>query len=115
MVPANLQAGQWRNRGLRGSAAVACCPIGQFVPLGDPPPTAEESGIIVPIGLFVLEQVCRQLNSWAETMPDARPTIDVNLSLRQFSNPQTVGSSSQPTAKWKVSPGQLRLEKPRPR
>ena len=63
-------------------------------------PTAEESGIIVPIGLYVLEQVCRQLNSWAETIPDAKPTIDVNLSLRQFRDPQLLGHLAELLAKW---------------
>jgi diguanylate cyclase (GGDEF)-like protein/PAS domain S-box-containing protein len=85
-------------------------PTGEFVPLEDFLPTAEESGIIVPIGLFVLEQVCRQLNSWAETLPDAKPTIDVNLSLRQFRDPQLLGHLAELLAKWKISPGQLRLE-----
>ncbi len=41
-------------------------PDGEFVPLQDFLPTAEETGLIVPIGLFVLEQVCRQLSRWAE-------------------------------------------------
>ena len=85
-------------------------PDGEFVPLEDFLPTAEESGIIIPIGLFVLEQVCRQLNSWAETLPDAKPTIDVNLSLRQFRDPQLLDHLAELLAKWKVSPGQLRLE-----
>lgn len=85
-------------------------PDGEFVPLEDFLPTAEESGIIVPIGLFVLEQVCRQLSSWAETLPDAKPTIDVNLSLRQFRDPQLLSHLAELLAKWKVSPGQLRLE-----
>ncbi len=83
---------------------------GEFVPLEDFLPLAEESGIIVPIGLFVLEQVCRQLSSWAETLPDVKPTIDVNLSLRQFRDPQLLVHLAELLAKWKVSPGQLRLE-----
>jgi diguanylate cyclase (GGDEF)-like protein/PAS domain S-box-containing protein len=85
-------------------------PDGEFVPLEDFLPLAEESGIIVPIGLFVLEQVCKQLSSWAETLPEAKPTIDVNLSLRQFRDPQLLGQLAKLLAKWKVSPGQLRLE-----
>jgi diguanylate cyclase (GGDEF)-like protein/PAS domain S-box-containing protein len=85
-------------------------PNGDFEPLEDFLPTAEDSGIIVPIGLFVLEQVCRQLSAWAETLPDAKPTIDVNLSLRQFRDPQLLGHLEALLAKWKVSPEQLRLE-----
>jgi diguanylate cyclase (GGDEF)-like protein/PAS domain S-box-containing protein len=85
-------------------------PDGEFVPLQDFLPTAEETGTIVPIGLFVLEEVCRQLSSWAETLPDAKPKIDVNLSLRQFRDPHLLDHLAELLAKWKVSPGQLRLE-----
>ena len=46
---------------------------GEFVPLQDFLPTAEETGLIVPIGLFVLEQVCEQLSRWAEALPNAAP------------------------------------------
>jgi diguanylate cyclase (GGDEF)-like protein/PAS domain S-box-containing protein len=85
-------------------------PNGEFVPLLDFLPTAEETGIIVPIGLFVLEQVCEQLRSWAETLSNAKPSIAVNLSLRQFRDPQLLDYLSELLAKWKISPGQLRLE-----
>jgi len=85
-------------------------PDGEFVPLQDFLPTAEETGTIVPIGLFVLEEVCRQLSSWAETLPNAKPKIDVNLSLRQFRDPQLLEQLAALLAKWKFSPGQLRLE-----
>jgi diguanylate cyclase (GGDEF)-like protein/PAS domain S-box-containing protein len=85
-------------------------PNGEFVPLQDFLPTAEETGVIVPIGLFVLEQVCRQLSSWAETLPDAKPGIDVNLSLRQFRDPQLLDHLAALLAKGKFSPRQLRLE-----
>jgi diguanylate cyclase (GGDEF)-like protein len=85
-------------------------PDGEFVPLQDFLPTAEETGTIVPIGLFVLDEVCRQLSSWAEAQPDAKPKIDVNLSLRQFRDPQLLDHLAGLLAKWKFSPGQLRLE-----
>jgi diguanylate cyclase (GGDEF)-like protein/PAS domain S-box-containing protein len=85
-------------------------PDGEFVPLPDFLPTAEETGTILPIGLFVLEEVCRQLSSWAETLPNAKPKIDVNLSLRQFRDPQLLDHLAALLAKWKFSPGQLRLE-----
>ncbi len=85
-------------------------PDGEFVPLLDFLPTAEETGLIVPIGQFVLEQVCRQLSHWADALPDAKPSIDVNLSSRQFRDPQLLAQLAELLAKWKVSPGQLRLE-----
>jgi diguanylate cyclase (GGDEF)-like protein/PAS domain S-box-containing protein len=73
-------------------------------------PTAEETGLIVPMGMFVLEEACRQLSHWSETMPDKTPSIDVNLSPRQFRDPNFLTGLAELLAKWKVSPGQLRLE-----
>src|SRR5580704_8667392 len=73
-------------------------------------PTAEETGLIVPIGMFVLEQVCEQLSRWAEALPEASPSIGVKLSLRQFRHPDLVTRLAELLAKWKVLPGRLRLE-----
>ena len=87
-------------------------PDGEFVPLQDFLPAAEETGLILPIGLSVLEQVCEQLSRWAEALPEASPGIDVNLSLRQFRDPNLVGRLAELLAKWKVLPGRLRLEVP---
>lgn len=44
---------------------------------------AEDTGLIIPIGLWVLEQACRQVSLWRKNLkPDLR--ISVNLSPRQF-------------------------------
>jgi diguanylate cyclase (GGDEF)-like protein/PAS domain S-box-containing protein len=85
-------------------------PSGEFVPLQDFLATAEETGLIVPIGSFVLEEACRQLSRWAHAVPDAKPSIAVNLSSRQFRDPNLLPSLSELLAKWTFSPGQLRLE-----
>ena len=60
--------------------------------------------------MFVLEEACRQLNRWAEILPDKKPTIDVNLSSRQFRDPNFLTGLAELLAKWKISPDQLRLE-----
>jgi diguanylate cyclase (GGDEF)-like protein/PAS domain S-box-containing protein len=83
---------------------------GSFVPAQDFLATAEQTGLIVPIGQFVLEQACRQLNHWADTIPGAKPSIDVNLSARQFRDPNLLRALSGLLAKGKFSPHQLRLE-----
>jgi diguanylate cyclase (GGDEF)-like protein/PAS domain S-box-containing protein len=83
---------------------------GSFVPAQDFLSTAEQTGLIVPIWQFVLEQACRQLNHWAETIPGAKPSIDVNLSARQFRDPNLLRDLSGLLAKGKFSPKQLRLE-----
>jgi diguanylate cyclase (GGDEF)-like protein/PAS domain S-box-containing protein len=85
-------------------------PDGSLVPLQDFLPVAEDTGLIVPIGEFVLEQVCRQLHQWGQTFPQAKPSIAVNLSPRQFRDSRLLALLSGLLSKWKVAPGQLRLE-----
>jgi EAL domain-containing protein (putative c-di-GMP-specific phosphodiesterase class I) len=62
------------------------------------------------MGMFVLEEACRQLSLWGETMPDKNLSIDVNLSSRQFRDPNFLPELAELLARWKISPGQLRLE-----
>ena len=83
---------------------------GEFVPLQDFLPVAEDTGLIVPIGLFVLEQVCRQLGRWAVAVPGATPIVDVNLSSRQFRDPQLIGRLTELIARADLQAAQLRLE-----
>ena len=48
-------------------------------------PLAEESGLIVPIGAWILDQVCREARRWAHSLPGGLPlTVAVNVSPRQF-------------------------------
>ncbi len=52
---------------------------GQFIPL------AEENGLIVPIGNWVLETACQQLKQWSVDYPREQPLqMSVNVSRRQF-------------------------------
>jgi diguanylate cyclase (GGDEF)-like protein/PAS domain S-box-containing protein len=57
--------------------------IGLVAP-GDFIPLAEESGLIMSIGSFVLNEACRQLKLWQTEHPDAPQYVSVNLSVRQF-------------------------------
>jgi diguanylate cyclase (GGDEF)-like protein len=51
-------------------------------------PVTEESGLIVPLGHWVLQEACRQLKDWcAQVAGDSMPTINVNLSRRQLLDP----------------------------
>ena len=57
----------------------------EFIPL------AEETGLIIPISLFVLREACQQLVLWRSRFPDHRPlTISVNLSAVQLAQPDLV-------------------------
>ncbi len=48
-------------------------------------PLAEESGLIIPMGRWVMEQVCRDAAQWATALPGGLPLpIAVNVSARQF-------------------------------
>jgi diguanylate cyclase (GGDEF)-like protein len=54
-------------------------------------PVAEETGAIVPLGEWVLEEACRQLRLWEGMFDFDRPLImSVNLSGKQFSQPDLV-------------------------
>lgn len=48
-------------------------------------PLAEESGLIIPIGAWILEEVCREARRWANALPGGLPlSVAVNVSPRQF-------------------------------
>ncbi|HEV3352941.1 MAG TPA: EAL domain-containing protein [Acidimicrobiales bacterium] len=57
-----------------------------LVPPGEFIPVAEETGLIQPLGAFVLHEACRQVASWNRDNPDRAPlSVAVNLSARQMS------------------------------
>jgi diguanylate cyclase (GGDEF)-like protein/PAS domain S-box-containing protein len=85
-------------------------PDGSIVPLQDFLPTAEETGLILPIGFFVLEQVAKQLEAWADVLPGRSPSISVNLSPRQFKSPHLLDRLAELLSQSHVPPGRLRLE-----
>ncbi|HKP87435.1 MAG TPA: EAL domain-containing protein [Blastocatellia bacterium] len=54
-------------------------------------PVAEETGLIIPIGQWVMREACRQLRTWQEHYPADPPlTISVNLSGKQFLQPDLI-------------------------
>ena len=54
-------------------------------------PLAEETGLILQIGLWVLERACQQVREWHHMHPEQQPlTLSVNLSARQFQHPTLV-------------------------
>ncbi len=77
----------------------------EFIPL------AEETGLIVPIGRWVLEKACRQAREWQEKCPsDPQLIMGVNLSLRQFQNPGLVEDVARILSETGLAPGNLALE-----
>lgn len=54
-------------------------------------PVAEDTGLILPIGLWVLQQACQQLKTWQEQLSIPDLCISVNLSVKQFSQSDLIG------------------------
>lgn len=72
-------------------------------------PIAEENGLIVPIGEWVLRTACRQNKAWLDAgLPPMR--IAVNLSARQLQQPDLVEMVAQVLAETKLESGFLELE-----
>ncbi len=74
-------------------------------------PIAEETGLIVPIGAWVLQEACAQAAQWAAESGDAKPlTVGVNVSARQLSNPDFVRVVEGAIASARLDPSLLVLE-----
>lgn len=74
-------------------------------------PLAEETGLIVPIGGWVLKEACRQVASWQAAFPRNPPlTVSVNLSPRQFQQPNLVEQVEQTLCETGLSAHSLKLE-----
>ena len=76
----------------------------EFIPL------AEETGLILPIGQWVLETACAQLAQWAQNPELAHLTMSVNVSARQFSYPDFVDQIMAILEHTHASPNLLKLE-----
>ena len=87
---------------------------GRFIPV------AEESGLVIPIGAWVLEQACRQLCDWRLRAPsgpagDGDPpgphgSVEVNLSARQIDDAGIVDTVAGILSRTGLPPGDLILE-----
>ena len=73
-------------------------------------PLAEESGLILPLGHWVLQTVCAQLSAWAAQPDMAHLTASVNISARQFRMPNFVEEVRAILDHHGVNPRRLKLE-----
>jgi diguanylate cyclase (GGDEF)-like protein/PAS domain S-box-containing protein len=73
-------------------------------------PLAEETGLILPIGQWVLETACAQLAAWAQQPEFAHLTMAVNVSARQFKQANFVYDVLATLARTQAKPKLLKLE-----
>jgi diguanylate cyclase (GGDEF)-like protein/PAS domain S-box-containing protein len=67
-------------------------PEGDIISPADFIPVAEETGLIIPLGQWILQEACRQMKAWQEQFPACRSlTMSVNLSRKQLSHPDLAG------------------------
>nr|WP_199298067.1 GGDEF domain-containing response regulator [Trichocoleus sp. FACHB-40] len=74
-------------------------------------PIAEETGLINPIGNWVLREACYQLQQWHhQKLTDYPLTMSVNLSVRQFAQPDLIEQIDKILAETQLNPQSLKLE-----
>lgn len=76
----------------------------QFIPL------AEETGLIIPLTRWVMNEACRQLGLWQKHAGGVPLSVSVNLGARYFAEPAMPGEVRDLILKHHVLPGTLRLE-----
>jgi diguanylate cyclase (GGDEF)-like protein len=85
------------------------CPRRGSVPPAQFIPIAEESGYIVPLGYWVLEQACKTLRLWQDQQLRVVP-ISVNVSARQFQQADFPQRVVRILSEYQLDPGLIELE-----
>ncbi|PPD47276.1 MAG: PAS domain S-box protein [Methylotenera sp.] len=73
-------------------------------------PVAEETGLILPIGKWVLETACAQLNAWQKDDLTRDLTLSINVSAKQFRQDQFVSQVKNTVAQYAINPNLLKIE-----
>ena len=72
---------------------------------------AEETGLIVPLGLWVLRKACRKAFEWGERFGrNVAPSVSINLSPSQFAQPDLIDSIKAILIETLANPAQIKLE-----
>lgn len=74
-------------------------------------PVAEETGLIIPLGEWVLREACHQMKLWHEKFPSTKPPfMSVNLSVKQFNQPELIQKIATIIRETGLAPQSLKLE-----
>ena len=73
-------------------------------------PMAEETGLILPMGNWVLETACAQIAAWTARKEGAHLTVAVNISAREFRQPKFVENVLAVLSRTGANPQNLKLE-----
>ncbi len=73
-------------------------------------PTAEETGLIIPIGLWVLETTCAQIKAWQQSPLTRDLVLSVNVSPKQFQQPDFISNVQACLERHGTPPRLLKLE-----
>ena len=86
-------------------------PTRGFVSPGAFIPVAEETGLIVPMGAWILTTACKQMQAWRERYPNAESVVmSVNLSSRQFSQANLIAQVQETLITTGLAGANLKLE-----
>lgn len=86
-------------------------PTRGFISPGAFIPIAEETGLIVPMGKWILETACHQMKKWHQQFPEAKSVVmSVNLSSRQFAQSDLIAQIQEILLLTKLDPANLKLE-----
>ena len=73
-------------------------------------PVAEQTGLIIPIGTWVLETACNQLKKWGRNPKTAHLSLAVNVSAKQFQQSNFVETVTEIVRLHNINPSRLKIE-----
>jgi EAL domain-containing protein (putative c-di-GMP-specific phosphodiesterase class I) len=73
-------------------------------------PMAEETGLIIPIGQWVLDAACAQLKAWQQQALTSNLTLSINVSAKQFRQADFVEQVQATMQRHAINPMQLKIE-----
>lgn len=81
-----------------------------LIPPSDFIPLAEETGLILPIGQWVIENACAQLHTWQQKFATSKLALSVNVSAKQFFQADFATQVQACIRRYAINPKLLKLE-----